>query len=304
MRPNLVSILIPNYNKERLLRKTLDSILSQKYQEWECIIVDDRSTDNSFEILKEYGNKDSRFKIFERPLDIPKGANFCRNYAYSLSQGEFIQWFDSDDIMYPWFLEKKVNYLKGHPKTPVVIAKGDLKIDEKFEGNTKFKQSYFSENPIEDYLEFRLIFFTGGPMVRRYVYEKVGLFNIKLRRHQEWELYLRVILHQAKWGVIEQPCFRYLLHGNSITSRYQEKKKVVESELVLFQEVLNLPSDRFKNQIPKKTKVRLAFRYFMVATYHKRLKYSITYLKTFFRETFKPEEKEVQEGVYSVGSRQ
>jgi len=262
--------------------------------------VDDGSTDDSLKILKEYEEKDSRLKIFERPMEIPKGANFCRNYAFSLSQGEFIQWFDSDDIMYPWFLEKKVNYLKSHPKTPVVVAKGDLKIDEKFEGNRKFKQSYFSENPIEDYLEFRLIFFTGGPMVRRHVYEKVGLFNIKLRRHQEWELYLRVILYHAKWGIIEQPCFKYFIHNNSITSRHQEKKKVVESELVLFQEVLNLPEKKFKNRISKRTKMRLAFQYFMVATYHKRFKYAIRYLKTYLGEAFKPEEKEVHEPVYSV----
>src|SRR5690606_6713113 len=95
----LVSILIPNYNKAPYLRETLDSILSQTYLNWECIIVDDHSTDGSYEILEEYANLDCRFKVYKRPDHLPKGGNACRNYAFILSNGEFVNWFDSDDIM-------------------------------------------------------------------------------------------------------------------------------------------------------------------------------------------------------------
>lgn len=96
---HLISILIPNFNKAAYLNETLDSIIKQSYINWECIIVDDHSTDHSWEILEEYAEKDTRIKIFKRPDSLPKGGNSCRNYAFSLANGQYIQWFDSDDLM-------------------------------------------------------------------------------------------------------------------------------------------------------------------------------------------------------------
>lgn len=282
---DLVSILIPNYNKAEFLSKTLDSILSQEYPHWECIVVDDQSTDGSFEILEKYAEKDQRIKVLRRPDHLPKGANFCRNHAFSLSQGEFIQWFDSDDLMYPWFLSKKVSYLQSHPETAFVVSKGDIQFDHDFEGNKKFIQCLESENPIEDYLRFRLIFLTGGPLLRRGLLEKAGLFNPNLNRHQEWELYLRIVLNNPDWGIIQEPCFKYFFHRNSITSKFQNKKKVLESELMLFQQVLNLPVRNFRNQIPKITRMGLAFRYGLLAFYYLKIRFSFQYLQTLLKET-------------------
>ena len=110
----LVSILIPNYNKAPYISETLDSVLAQTYTNWECIIVDDHSTDNSWKILEEYALKDSRFKIFQRPSHLPKGGNTCRNYAFELSNGEYIQWFDSDDLMLENMLEIRISEIAGY----------------------------------------------------------------------------------------------------------------------------------------------------------------------------------------------
>jgi len=282
--PGLVSILIPNFNKAEFIAATLDSIITQEYPLWECIIVDDHSTDESLEILKRYEEKDSRFRVVLRPAGIPKGANFCRNHAFSLCKGEFIQWFDSDDIMYPWFLKRKVDYLQSHPKMPFVIAKADLNFDDDFVGNRKFAQNLTSENPIDDYLKFKLIFLTGGPLLRRNILKESGLFNLRLKRHQEWELYLRVVLNYTNWGILEEPSFKYFFHSNSITSHFQEKSKVVDSELVLFQEVLNLPEKNFNHPISKSTRIRLALKYGLVATKYLRPKYSLQFFRMLFME--------------------
>jgi len=273
----LVSILIANFNKERYLVETLRSILDQEYQLWECIIVDDRSTDNSMQILLEFARMDARFKVIERASDIPKGANFCRNHAFSLCQGEFIQWFDSDDIMYPWFLKDKVRYLQSHPETAYVISRGEIKFEPGFEGNTKFAQTIESPNPIEDYLKFRLSFLIAGPLVRRFVFDEIGLYNPKLRRHQEWELFFRMVLFQSNWGIVDTSGFRYQVNNNSITSRFQEKRRVVESELILFLEILGLPDRDSHHSIPNSERRRLAFKYLMVASYHRRLAFSYRY---------------------------
>ena len=106
----LVSIIMPTYNRAHLIGQTLDSVLAQTYPNWECIIVDDWSTDTSDEVVGEYVKKDSRFQYYQRPKDRKKGPNSCRNYGLELSKGEFVKWFDSDDIMHPKFLENKLSF--------------------------------------------------------------------------------------------------------------------------------------------------------------------------------------------------
>ena len=107
----LISIIIPVYNREKLLDFTLNSIIQQSFVDWECIIVDDQSTDDTFLVMQQYQSLDSRFKIYHRPLQLRKGANSCRNYGFLQTNGAYIKWFDSDDIMLPMHLEIAYNKL-------------------------------------------------------------------------------------------------------------------------------------------------------------------------------------------------
>ena len=81
----LVSIIIPNFNREKLIVETLQSIINQSYKNWECIVVDDHSTDNSWEIVKELCDVDNRIRQVKRPDNRVKGACTCRNYGFELS---------------------------------------------------------------------------------------------------------------------------------------------------------------------------------------------------------------------------
>ena len=76
----LVSIIIPTYNREHLIGETLDCVISQTYTNWECIVVDDGSHDNTPEVIKSYFNNDERIKFYNRPDYKNKGASSCRNY--------------------------------------------------------------------------------------------------------------------------------------------------------------------------------------------------------------------------------
>ena len=105
----MVSIIIPCYNRANLIEETLNSIIHQSFKNWECIIIDDGSTDNTLDLLKLYVLKDSRFRFYTRPINIKKGASSCRNYGYTLSNGDFICWFDSDDIMPLNSIEDRIN---------------------------------------------------------------------------------------------------------------------------------------------------------------------------------------------------
>ncbi len=105
----LVSIIIPVYNRQELVKRTIQSILDQTYSNWECVFVDDGSTDNTVQTLKDYKETDNRFKILERNR-LPKGPWTCRNIGFDNSQGRFVFFLDSDDVLDKHCIEQRVKH--------------------------------------------------------------------------------------------------------------------------------------------------------------------------------------------------
>lgn len=101
---NRISIVIPIYNRGYCLSRCLDSVLEQTFTDWECILVDDGSTDNSLQVCQEYATKDFRFQVVLQPEN--KGVSQARNRGMDLAKGEYIAFIDSDD----WI---EANYLSG-----------------------------------------------------------------------------------------------------------------------------------------------------------------------------------------------
>lgn len=107
---NLVSIITPNYNCGRFIAQTIESVLAQTYTNWEMLIVDDCSTDDSVQIAQNYAAKDSRIKVIQNEKN--SGAAISRNKAIELAQGEFIAFLDSDDLWMPDKLEKQIAFMR------------------------------------------------------------------------------------------------------------------------------------------------------------------------------------------------
>lgn len=101
MMNNLVSIIIPTFNRSSLIGATLDSVINQTFSNWECLIVDDGSNDYSAELIQFYCERDPRIIFYKRPVNFPKGSASCRNYGFSVSKGNLIQWLDDDDLLSP-----------------------------------------------------------------------------------------------------------------------------------------------------------------------------------------------------------
>ena len=117
-----ISIVIPAFNRGFVIRRTLDSVSQQTFFDWECIIVDDGSTDDTKNIVAEYVEIDNRFSICDNTRK--KGAQGARNTGILKAQGEWILLFDSDDVMHSDYLEKMVPHLNAGQN--IVVCYGQM----------------------------------------------------------------------------------------------------------------------------------------------------------------------------------
>jgi glycosyltransferase involved in cell wall biosynthesis len=193
----LVSVIIPAYNAEVFIAKTLESVLSQTYQNIEVLVIDDGSWDQTAEIVKSFAQKDSRVILLQQSN---AGVAAARNLAIEKSRGEYIAPIDADDIWYPQNLEKQVECLiKSEPSVGVVYS-WSLDINEK-----DLLTGGFYNSTIEGEVYKALVYkyFIGNAsssLIRRICFEKVGGYNSKLKAQnaqgcEDWELHLRIAEH-------------------------------------------------------------------------------------------------------------
>ena len=193
----LVSIIIPTYNRAHLIGETLDSVLAQTYQNWECIIVDDGSTDNTEEVVSAYVDKDSRFQFYHRPDTHKSGGNGARNYGFSLSKGEYINWFDSDDIFSNNKIYSQV-LLTVENNVEVLTCKWGRFQNDKNEFELKNLNIYKHYNKGVDLLEKYAVYNEFYPshvfLVKRLTCMKAGLWNENLSINQDGEFFCRILI--------------------------------------------------------------------------------------------------------------
>lgn len=203
-----VSIIIPTYNRANSISRSVNSILNQTYKDFEIIVIDDGSTDNTEEIISAIS--DERVKYYKQ-----KNAGACsaRNYGIELSRGEYIAFHDSDDIWYPQKLDKEIDILKKYSEVDVVFCK---LVEIKKNNNKSLRPSYFKEGIVEP---VKNLFGIGTITVvgRAEVFEKFK-FDEDLPRFQEFELLYRVC-KQHKLYCIDEGLAEYNLSEDSISAK-------------------------------------------------------------------------------------
>lgn len=282
MRQQLISIIIPTYNRAHLITQTLDSILEQTYTNWECIIVDDGSTDNTEEIVKTYCVKDTRFQFFKRPMHLPKGPNACRNYGFELSKGEYVNWFDSDDLYLPFAFEKFIKNFNHN--VDVVVSK-----IEKVDGVTLKKineNNIISNDLLQDYLTGVVTFYVCGPLWKKtFLINHNELFDEKITNLDDWDFNLRMLYQNPKIVFVNEPLIQYRIHNTSLAHEinklnYNEilsELNAREKHVKLLSKSKIIDSNILKNYI--KERCNYFFRESMVKKDANRFKYFTLLLK-------------------------
>lgn len=214
----LISIIIPTYNRASMIGETLDSILTQTYNSWECIIIDDGSIDNTVEIIESYTEKDNRFRFYLSPANMLKGANACRNHGLKMSSGRYILFFDSDDIMYSNKLKihlegiKKGNFDFSVTQTELFDIKKDKSLGLRSE-------TLESENIIDDFINFKCFWLLQSVLWKKSFLEENELFlNESLQQAQDYEFHLNVLQKNYKYCANNIVTTKMLIHGSNMSA--------------------------------------------------------------------------------------
>jgi glycosyltransferase involved in cell wall biosynthesis len=190
----MISIIVPVYNRAELVKETLDSILAQTYTDWECIVVDDQSTDNSYEVIQDYAAKDSRIKVFCRPDERIKGGPTCRNIGYENSTGEIIYWFDSDDLLHPQALSAIVSAEQSSPTVEYYFMHDILFVKKIHTERIVIHNRHFDSTPFRHLIRYPNRLITRRLVWRRSFLERSGIQWTEGRvMYQDREFYLRLL---------------------------------------------------------------------------------------------------------------
>jgi len=219
----LISIIIPTCNRSHLLGETLDSIIAQTYTAWECIVVDDGSSDYTVELMDFYVHIDTRISFVDRPITRIKGANACRNYGYEISKGAYVNWFDDDDIMHPEKLESQLKSLENSDRNFSICQ--SLVFHNNVNNILGLRnERIFSEQPFYDYLTMKIGWLTQVPLWKRnFLLELDYLFDEELQAAQEWEFHCRILNKFPEYAVEYNALVYIRKHEHSIT--YNQNKK-------------------------------------------------------------------------------
>lgn len=213
-----ISIVIPAYNRALTIGRTIDSFLAQDYDEWELLIVDDYSTDNTNDVIHEYEKKDNRihYLLNERK----KGAQGARNTGILHSQSEWIIIFDSDDYAYPSFLRK----MKEHIQTGDNVIVCYLNLIDLTRNSSSIakwaKNGYIEKDLMEGHI---YIGFDAG-MFRKSALEQIGLLDEDCPSYQEFDTHLRLSRYFL-YKAVEEPLVDYYL-GNQDSISVSSKNKI------------------------------------------------------------------------------
>lgn len=231
----MISIIIPNYNRAGMLPHTLQSTINQSYIDWEVLIIDDGSTDGSFEKIKPLIDKEHRIKWINRNLP-PKGASTCRNIGLKYAQGKYIIFLDSDDLLASHCLEQRITIMDENPELDFAVF--PMLIFSKKPGDTNLLWNRQTEEPdLNRFLRLDSVWQTTGPIWRKSTFEKIGGFDESLACWQDVDIHLKALFAGLNYKVFEDlpPDAYYRKHQEgSISQNTLNSHEKIESRLKLF----------------------------------------------------------------------
>ena len=221
----LVSIIVPCYKQAHYLAETLQSVINQTYTNWECIIVNDGSPDNTEDVAKLWCNKDERISyVYKENGGLPS----ARNTGIKMSKGEYILALDSDDILHEDYLLKLVPVLDADETLAIVSSYREFFVDNKLNIVYKYKASGSTYRD----LMFENVLMPSS-LYRKACWEQVGGYDEKMiKGFEDWEFWISILKHGWKYKFVEEYLFYYRKAENSMLIDTLQNHRISNMEYV------------------------------------------------------------------------
>lgn len=230
-----VSIILPVYNSQEYIKEAIESISSQSFKDWELIIIDDASSDQTPNILKKYKDK----RIIGLKNDRNMGVAISLNRGLKQATGEYIARIDADDICFPNRFELQVEFLDNNPATVIVGSNAEII-------NSSGDVLFITDLPTTD-IGIRNMLFVRNPLIhpsvmfRRKILGKVGNYNIKFNGAEDYELWFRMLKSGRAYN-FKKPLIKRRVHDNVVTKkfRYKVELKAMFTKFVHLKDFINI----------------------------------------------------------------
>jgi GT2 family glycosyltransferase len=250
-----LSVCIPAYNGAKYLGEAIKSVLKQKFKDFELLIVDDCSSDNTEKVVHSFS--DRRMRYHKNPVRLGLTGNW--NRCVELASGDYVCIFHQDDLMLPDNLSRKLTVLESSPSVGFVYS--DVEVVDAFD--KMVRPGWYNPTPegsdkIFAGTEFFHQLFTGenliccpSVVVKRSLFDDLGGFDARLPYTADWEMWLRVALH-SDVGYIAEPLMHYRVHESNETHRFKGPQELQQTYLAK-----TIALDRYPELVPDHQKLRL-----------------------------------------------
>jgi glycosyltransferase involved in cell wall biosynthesis len=249
----LLSIIIPSYNRESIIVETLDSVLAQTYINWECIVVDDGSTDNTWQVLEGYKQRDDRIKILKRNRE-PKNANTCRNIGVENSSGHYIIFLDSDDLLASNCLSALINKFNEYPQCDYLITPVLIFNHATYKGDTVLlKNLILYHTPLQYFISHEILWCISSPIYKSSFLKSNNLnFDENLLRFQDIDFHIQVLNTSKKFKVLHKQkstiFYRKYLGTIQDTESEYKKELALKSAVYFYKKYSDIVADKYLTQ--------------------------------------------------------
>ncbi|WP_299228480.1 glycosyltransferase family 2 protein [uncultured Psychroserpens sp.] len=231
----MVSVIIPNYNRSQYLKQALQSVMDQTYSNWEALVIDDGSTDDSKTIVNEFAITDSRIVWLERKNKL-KGASVCRNIGINNAKGTYVVFLDSDDLLAPHCLQQRTQFMKTNPDLDFSVFKMQFFV-EAIGDDDRLWNLKTNENELQRFLNLDSVWQTTGPIWKTQALKKIGGFNPELECWQDIDIHLKALSSNLNYQLcysLPVDCYYRKNSTGSISQVHTNSLSKLESKRKLY----------------------------------------------------------------------
>ncbi len=244
----MISIIIPSYNRATLIKETLQSVVAQTSPDWECIVVDDGSTDDTVNVVSAFAKADSRIHLFQREQAYASGGNGARQMGLEKATSDWVMFLDSDDLLHDFCITSRYSCALKYPEYKMLLFLTATFKDKKGDSDILWNIPHDNED-IETYvlrfLDQDMPWHTSGVLWKKEFLLHIGGWNQSLKAWQDWELHVRALcsLPKVKYMITDADTLYRLDVKDSIAS----SKKTDVYSTHIFKAIQSVENQLFLN---------------------------------------------------------